>query len=66
MQSTETTTRLPKPKVADPIIFRSTPDGPERVVRPCTGKHREYWLRGYIVASCNKCCGGIVLLDDAA
>ena len=47
-------TTLPKPRVADPIIFRSTKDAPERIVRPCTWKHREYWLAGYMVASCDK------------
>lgn len=57
-------TRLPRPKVGDPIIFRPTQESGERVVRPCSGKHREYWLLGYMVASCRKCCGGIVLLED--
>lgn len=47
--------RLPRPKVGDPIIFRPVPEGPEWVARPCSGKHREYWLAGYIVASCQKC-----------
>ena len=48
--------RLPKPRVGDPIIFRTNGIGsPERVVRPCTGKHREYWLGGFMVLSCKKC-----------
>lgn len=58
-------TRLPRPKVADPIIFRPTPTSTDRVVRPCSGKHREYWLGGYIVASCNKCCTTLVELTEA-
>lgn len=58
-----TATRLPKPKVSNPIIFHPTKDSPERVVRPCTNKHREYWLSGYIVASCRKCCDTITDLN---
>lgn len=58
---------MPKPKVGDPIIFRAQPDGPERMVRPCSGKHREYWLAGYIVASCRKCTDSLrMLLPDSA
>lgn len=45
--------------VSDPVIFRAQPDGPERVVRPCSRKHREYWLAGYIVLSCRKCTSTI-------
>ncbi len=48
-------TRLPKPKIGDPIIFRPTPTSDERLVRPCSGKHRDYWLSGYMVVSCRKC-----------
>jgi hypothetical protein len=55
-------TRLPKPKVGDPIIFRSAPQTDERVVRPCSGAHREYWLAGYMVLSCNKCIATVELL----
>lgn len=56
--------RAPRPKVGSPIVFRAQKDGPERVVRPCTGRHREYWLGGYIVLSCNKCTATITLLAD--
>lgn len=59
-------TRVPKPKVGDPIIFRVQPDGPERVVRPCSKGHRELWLSGYVVASCSKCCGTLAVFPDSA
>lgn len=45
----------PKPRVSSPIIFRAQKDGPEHVVEPCSGRHREYWLSGYVVVSCKKC-----------
>ena len=47
--------RVLKPRVGSPIIFRAQADGPEHVVRPCSGRHREHWLSGYIVLSCRKC-----------
>lgn len=56
-------TRVKRPQVGSPIIFRAKKDGPERIVRPCTGKHREYWLGGYIILSCRKCTATITLLD---
>lgn len=56
-------TKLPKPKVGDPIIFRAMPTTPERVVRPCSGKHRHYWLAGYLVLSCSKCIGSLTYLN---
>lgn len=59
-------TRLPKPKVGDPIIFRQMPSSDERVIRPCSGKHREYWLSGYMVLSCLKCMATLVHLDPAS
>lgn len=48
-------TRVKPPKVGDPIIFRAQKDGLEHTVRPCSGRHRELWLSGYIVLSCTKC-----------
>lgn len=41
--------------VVDPIIIRPVKDGPEFVVRPCTRKHREMTLSGWLVLSCTKC-----------
>ena len=29
--------------------------GTGHAARPCSTRHREYWLSGYIVASCQKC-----------
>lgn len=57
------TVRAPRPKVGSPIIFRAQKDGPERVVRPCSGAHRELWLGGYIILSCTKCTQTIELAD---
>lgn len=47
--------RAPKPRVSSPIIFRAQKDGPEHVAEPCSGRHRELWLSGYVVLSCKKC-----------
>lgn len=58
-----TPARAPRPRVGSPIIFRPTKDAPERVVKPCSWKHREYWLSGYIVASCKKCCDSLEYLN---
>ena len=52
-----TTVQAPKPRVSSPIIFRAMPHGDEFAVRPCSTRCREYWLSGYIVASCKKCTG---------
>jgi len=49
------TVRAPKPRVGSPIIFQAQREGPEHVVRPCSGRCRELWLAGYIVLSCKKC-----------
>ncbi len=48
-------TRVKPPKVSDPIIFRAQKNGPEHTVNPCSARHRELWLSGYIVLSCSKC-----------
>lgn len=50
-----TETRVKPPKVSDPIVFRAQKDGPEHVVRPCSGRHREMWLSNYIILSCGRC-----------
>lgn len=50
-----TGTRVKPPKVSDPIVFQAQKDGPEHVVRPCSGRHREMWLSNYIVLSCGRC-----------
>jgi hypothetical protein len=42
-------------RVSSPIIFRAQPSGPEHVARPCSNRHRELWLSGFVVASCRKC-----------
>lgn len=57
-------TRVRKPRVGSPIVFHAQKDGPERVVTPCSGAHRELWLGNYIVLSCPKCTKSIRLLAD--
>jgi hypothetical protein len=55
---------MPKPKVGDPIVFRAQKDGPEHVVRPCSGRDRELWLRGYV--DIQKLEGDLEALGDLA
>lgn len=59
-----TTVRAPKPRVSSPIIFRAQRDGPELVVRPCSGRHRELWLSGYMVLSCKKCTDTLEKVEE--
>ena len=56
-------TRVKPPRVGSPIIFRAQKDGPEFVVKPCTGQHRDLWLAGYVILSCKKCNRRISRLD---
>lgn len=56
-----TTWRL-DPRVSDPIVVRVKKDGPEYVVRPCSGRHRDLVLAGYIVLTCDTCRP--VLIED--
>ena len=59
-------TRPPAPRVDGPIILRVERNGPEYVVRPCSGKHRSMVLAGYLVLSCPKCRPVRLNEDDAA
>ncbi|WP_449408018.1 hypothetical protein [Microbacterium maritypicum] len=58
------TERVKPPRVGSPIIFRAQKDGPEHIVRPCSGDHRALWLSGYIILSCTKCNRTIHPIDE--
>lgn len=60
-----TPTRAPRRRVGDPIILRLEHDGPEMVIRPCSGKHRNFILRGLISIGCTRCGESLVKLDES-
>lgn len=47
--------RGPRRKVSDPIYLPGSKLEHELVVRPCSTKHRGYFLSGALVLSCSKC-----------